>query len=310
MSTVASQGLPLTRNATTTAMVRRRRRRPGPARIVLHAFLMLTCLVWLLPLLWAAYTSLRPYDETARNGYVSVAKTLTLDNYRHALSRGDLPHHFLNTMIIVVPALVLTLFLASMVAFVVARFSFKGNLALLMLFTAGNLLPAQVIITPLYRLYKSIPLPLVMSDSGTLFDSFWGIILIHIAFQTGFCTFVLSNYMKTLPQELTEAARVDGASAWRQYWQITMPLCRAPLAALATLEFTWIYNDFFWALVLMVTGDKRPITSSLNNLQGQFFTDNNLVAAGSLMVALPTVFVYFLLQKQFIGGLTLGATKG
>ena len=310
MSTVASQGLPLTRNATTTAMVRRRRRRPGPARIVLHAFLMLTCLVWLLPLLWAAYTSLRPYDETARNGYVSVAKTLTLDNYRHALSRGDLPHHFLNTMIIVVPALVLTLFLASMVAFVVARFSFKGNLALLMLFTAGNLLPAQVIITPLYRLYKSIPLPLVMSDSGTLFDSFWGIILIHIAFQTGFCTFVLSNYMKTLPQELTEAARVDGASAWRQYGQITLPLCRAPLAARATLEFTWIYNDFFWALVLMVTGDKRPITSSLNNLQGQFFTDNNLVAAGSLMVALPTVFVYFLLQKQFIGGLTLGATKG
>ena len=310
MSTVASHGLSLTRSAATTAVIRRRRRGPRPARIVLHTFLMLTCLVWLLPLLWAAYTSLRPYEETARNGYVSVAKTLTLDNYRHALSRGDLLHHFLNTMIIVVPALVITLFLASMVAFVVARFSFKGNLALLMLFTAGNLLPAQVIITPLYRIYKSVPLPLVMSDSGTLFDSFWGIILIHIAFQTGFCTFVLSNYMKTLPQELTEAARVDGASAWRQYWQITMPLCRAPLAALATLEFTWIYNDFFWALVLMVTGSKRPITSSLNNLQGQFFTDNNLVAAGSLMVALPTVAVYFLLQKQFIGGLTLGATKG
>ena len=310
MSTVVSTGLPLTRSTATTATVRHRRRAPRPARLVLHTFLMLTCLVWLLPLLWAAYTSLRPYDETARNGYVSIAKTLTLDNYRHALSRGHLLHHFLNTMIIVVPALVLTLFLASMVAFVVARFSFKGNLALLMLFTAGNLLPAQVIITPLYRLYKSVPLPLVMSDSGTLFDSFWGIILIHIAFQTGFCTFVLSNYMKTLPQELTEAARVDGASAWRQYWQITMPLCRAPLAALATLEFTWIYNDFFWALVLMVTGDKRPITSSLNNLQGQFFTDNNLVAADSLMVALPTVFVYFLLQKQFIGGLTLGATKG
>ena len=149
-----------------------------------------------------------------------------------------------------------------------------------------------------------------MSDSGTLFDSFWGIILIHVAFQIGFCTFVLSNYMKTLPEELTEAARVDGASAWRQYWQITLPLCRAPLAALATLEFTWIYNDFFWALVLMVSGDKRPITSALNNLQGQFFTDNNLVAAGALLVALPTVLVYFLLQKQFIGGLTLGATKG
>ena len=291
--------------------VRARQRRPlTPGRVLLHTFLALIALSWLLPLLWAAYTSLRPYDETARNGYVSIAKTLTLQNYRNALNRGDLLHHFVNTMIIVLPALVLTLFLSSMVAFVVSRFSFKGNLALLMLFTAGNLLPQQVIITPLYRVYKSVPLPEFMSSSGSLFDSFWGIILIHIAFQTGFCTFVLSNYMKTLPHELTEAARVDGASAWRQYWQITLPLCRAPLAALATLEFTWIYNDFFWALVLMVTGDKRPITSSLNNLQGQFFTDNNLVAAGSLMVALPTVLVYLLLQKQFIGGLTLGATKG
>ena len=310
MTSVASHRVPLAGSTSSADVAHRRRRGPRPARLVLHTFLVLTCLVWLLPLLWAAYTSLRPYSETARHGYVSIATSLTLENYRKALTQGALPHHFLNTMIIVVPALVLTLFLSSMVAFVVARFSFKGNLALLMLFTAGNLLPAQVIITPLYRLYKSVPLPLVMSDSGTLFDSFWGIILIHIAFQTGFCTFVLSNYMKTLPQELTEAARVDGASAWRQYWQITLPLCRAPIAALATLEFTWIYNDFFWALVLMVTGDKRPITSSLNNLQGQFFRDNNLIAAGSLMVALPTVFVYFLLQKQFIGGLTLGATKG
>jgi multiple sugar transport system permease protein len=309
MSTVV---IPAQRTEQEIAALRAGRPAPRlrPGRVVLHVCLVLIALAWLVPLLYAAYTSLRPYDETARDGYVSVAKSLTLANYRHALERGDLLHHFVNTAIIVVPALVLTLFLSSMVAFVVSRFEFRGSVALLMLFTAGNLLPQQVIITPLYRLYRSVPLPLWMSDSGTLFDSYWGIILIHVSFQVGFCTFVLSNYMKTLPKELSEAARVDGASAWRQYWQITLPLCRAPLAALATLEFTWIYNDFFWALVLMVTGDKRPITSSLNNLQGQFFTDNNLVAAGSLMVALPTMIVYFVLQKQFIGGLTLGATKG
>ena len=281
-----------------------------PARVLLHTCLVLISLAWLLPMLWAAYTSLRPYEETAENGYVSIAKTLTLENYRKALEQGDLALHFKNTMFIVVPALFLILLLSSMVAFVVSRFRFRGQIALLMLFTAGNLLPQQVIITPLYRIYRDVPLPSWMSDSETLFDSFWGIILIHVAFQIGFCTFVLSNYMKTLPDELTEAARVDGASAWRQYWQITLPLCRAPIAALATLEFTWVYNDFFWALVLMVSGDKRPITSALNNLQGQFFIDNNLVAAGSLLVALPTVIVYAVLQKQFIGGLTLGATKG
>ena len=119
--------------------------------------------------------------------------------------------------------------------------------------------------------------------------------MIHIAFQLGFCTFVLSNYMKTLPRELTEAALVDGASVLRTFWQVILPLCKPPLAALATLEFTFIYNDFFWALVLMFTGDKRPMTSALNNLKGQFFSDNNLLAAGAIIAA-PTLIVYFVLQ--------------
>ena len=200
--------------------------------------------------------------------------------------------------------------MASFVAFAVSRFSWRFNLTLLMIFTAGNLLPQQVIITPLYRIFLEIPLPEFMSESGTLFDSYWGIIAIHVAFQSGFCVFVLSNYMKTIPMDLTEAAMVDGASVWRQYWQIIIPLCRPPIAALATLLFTWIYNDFFWAQVLMQTGDKRPITSAIAGLQGQFFTDNNLIAAAALTTALPTLIVYFALQRHFIGGLTLGATKG
>jgi len=205
-----------------------------------------------------------------------------------------------------VPAIVLCLLGASFVAFSVSRFSWRLNLPLLMLFTAGNLLPPQVIITPLYRLFLEIPLPEFMSSSESLYDSYWGIILINVAFQSGFCVFVLSNYMKTIPMDLTEAAMVDGASVWRQYWQIIMPLCRPPMAALATLLFTWIYNDFFWAQVLMQSGDKRPITSAIAGLQGQFFTDNNLIAAASLVTALPTLIVYFALQRHFIGGLTLG----
>jgi multiple sugar transport system permease protein len=116
--------------------------------------------------------------------------------------------------------------------------------------------------------------------------------------------------MRTLPIELTEAAFVDGASVWTQYRRIIMPLCRPPLAALATLLFTWIYNDFFWAVALIQTGDKRPITSALANLAGVFFTDYNLIAAGSLLAALPTLIVFFALQRQFVSGLTLGATKG
>ena len=167
----------------------------------------------------------------------------------------------------------------------------------------------SMIITPLYELYLRIPLPTWLSSSGLVYDSFIGVIAVNVAFQTGFCTFVLSNYMKTIPRSLSEAARVDGAGVARQFVGIILPLCRPAMAALATLEFTWIYNDFLWAIVLMSSGDKRPITSSLTNLQGTFFTDNNLIAAASVLVALPTLIVFAALQRQFINGLTLGATK-
>jgi len=193
---------------------------------------------------------------------------------------------------------------------VVSRFSFWFNVPLLIFFMAANLLPQQVIITPLYELYLRINLPTWISGSGLLYDSYLGLIVVNVAFQTGFCAFVLSNYMKTIPSSLSEAARVDGAGVARQFFGIILPLCKPALAALATLEFTWIYNDFLWAVVLMSSGDKRPITSSLLNLQGQYFTDNNLISAAAILVALPTILVYALLQRQFISGLTLGANKG
>jgi multiple sugar transport system permease protein len=234
----------------------------------------------------------------------------TFSNYTNAWERADFTQHFINTIYITVPAVLLTLFLSSCMAFVLARFSFKFNLTLLGFFLAANLLPQQALLIPLFRMFREIPLPTVMSDSGTMLNSFWALILVNTAFQTGFCTFVLSNYMKTLPKELYESAQVDGASVLRQFFQLTLPLCRPPLAALATLEVTWIYNEFFWATVLLQSGDKFPITSSLNNLRGEFFTDNNLVAAGSMVVALPPLIIFFILQKQFVSGLTLGATKG
>jgi multiple sugar transport system permease protein len=288
----------------------RKKKRLRPGRAFLHVFLSLTALAWLVPLLWAIYTSLRPYSDTAAHGYLSIARALTFQNYSNAWSQSDLPLYFWNSILITVPAVLLTLVFSSFVAFFVARFDFRLNLALLMLFTAGNLLPPQVIITPLYRLYLLIPLPGAMSDSELMYNSYWGVIAIHVAFQTGFCTFVFSNYMRTIPKEISEAALVDGASVWRQFWQIILPLCRPAFAALATLESIWIYNDFFWALVLFETGAKRPITSALANLQGQFFTNQNLIAAGALITAVPTLLVYLLLQRQFISGLTLGSNKG
>jgi multiple sugar transport system permease protein len=282
------------------------RRRGGKLAI---AFLIAITLLWLFPLFWSVLSSLRDYNYTSEHGYISLGGW-TLDNYKNAWARADFTTHFLNSVYVTVPAVLLTLFLASMVGFVIARFSWRFNIIMLGLFTAANLLPQQALLIPLYRLSVNVPLPSFLSDSELLYDSYWVLILVNTAFQTGFCTFVLSNYMKALPKELYEAAQVDGASIWKQYWKITMPLCRPALAALATLEVTWIYNEFFWATVLLRSGDKFPVTSSLNNLRGQFFTDNNLVSAGSVIAAAPVVLIFFLLQKHFVAGLTLGANKG
>jgi multiple sugar transport system permease protein len=284
------------------------RRRVGRAAV--YGLMIGASALWIIPLLFALYISFRPYSETSHYGYVSMPHHLTFSNYINAWTQADLFHFFLNSVEITVPAVIITLFLASMAAFVICRTDIRINVALLILFTAGNLLPQQVIITPLYRLYLLIPLPGFISSSGLLYDSIAGLVVINVAFQTGFCVFVLSNFMRTIPDEMYEAARVDGASVWARYWRLTMPLCRPALAALATLLTTWIYNDFFWAITLMVSGSKRPITSALANLQGQFVSNQNLIAAAAVMAAIPTLVVYILLQKQFIAGLTLGATKG
>lgn len=285
-------------------------RRMAPSRVILHAFLITICAVWIFPLGWAVYTSLRPIADTAHNGYLSWAAALNFDNYTSVWTQANLPFYYLNTLYVVVPGVIVTLLVSSMLAFAISQFSWRFNILVLMIFTAGNLLPPQVIIVPLYSIYLYTPMPAFLSDNGLLYDQYIGIVLIHVVFQTGFATFVLSNYMKTITKEITESALVDGAQVLRIWWSIILPLCRPALAAMATLLFTFMYNDFFWALILIEHGNKRPITSALNNLHGAFFTNYNQLAAGAVLVAIPPIVIFIALQKHFVRGLTLGATKG
>jgi multiple sugar transport system permease protein len=295
--------------ATTVAVPHHRRLRPR--RVALYAFLSAMAVVWLFPLVWGVYTALRPFGDTQARGYISLPGSLSLDNFIDAWTQGQFVLRYLSTLIVAVPAVIATLIVASMVAFAVSRFSWRFNLLTLLIFTAGNLLPAQVIIVPLYKLYTGLHgIPPPLSDNDLLYNQYFGLILINVVFQTGFCVFVLSNYMKTLSKELTEAALMDGASVFHIWAAVIMPLCRPALAALATLEFTFIYNDFFWGLLLLKDGDRRPITSALNDLKGQFFTDTNLLAAGALLAAIPTILVFIALQKYFVSGLSLGSSKG
>jgi multiple sugar transport system permease protein len=294
--------------AAEAAQPRRRRRH---RRVGTYIFITLLAIVWVFPLVWALYAALRTDRDTIKNGYFSWPTGLTLDNFVNAWNGAEIPRAYLNTLIITIPSVIIALLVASMVAFAVTKFSWRFNILALMIFTAGNLLPQQIIIVPLYQMFLWVGfIPGPLSDSGKLYDQASGIILIKVVFQMGFCIFVLSNYMKTISKELTEAALVDGAGVFRIWASVIMPLCRPALAAMATLEFTFIYNDFFWALFLMKDGSRRPITSFLQNLNGQYYSNYSLLAAGAFLAVIPTLLVFLALQRYFVSGLTLGSTKG
>ena len=137
-----------------------------------------------------------------------------------------------------------------------------------------------------------------------------GLVLFHVAFQTGFATFFLRNFIRDLPYELIEAARIEGASEWQIFYRVVLPLVRPAVAAVAVLIFTFIWNDYFWATVLIQGDHAMPVTGGLKSLNGQWVAQWQLVSAGSILAAMPPVLIFFMLQKQFVAGLTIGATKG
>lgn len=156
-------------------------KRRGTIATVVMLFL---ALMWLFPLLWALYNSFRSYSYTQTNGYLSFGGW-TLDNYQNAWSRGNFGLHLKNSLLITIPAVALTLFLSSMVAFVLARFSYRFNLTLLGVFLAANLLPPQALLIPVFKMFREIPLPTFMSESGTMLNSFWALILVNTASRWG-----------------------------------------------------------------------------------------------------------------------------
>jgi multiple sugar transport system permease protein len=284
--------------ATPTAVQVRRGRRPLRRAIFLLLLIAFT-LFWLIPMFGALYTSIRTQGDITANGFWSLPREIALDNFKAAWDMGRVGTYLGNSFIITIPSLIGTLFLSSLAAFALARYKFRGNLLLYFMFVAGTMLPFQILMLPVFYL----------SNVLKLYNQYSALILIHTAFQLGFCTFVLRNFMRTVPTEILEAARIDGAGEFRLYWQIMMPLSLSALAALGTLEFTWIFNDYLWAIVLLSDAAKKPATAGLATLRGQYITNWPIVVAGALLATLPTVLVFTFLQRYFIQGLTLGSGK-
>ena len=257
-------------------------------------------LFWVSPLLISILTALKSLDDLLLAPAWSLPSYWHIDNFATAWTIGHLGRYILNSFVIAGPAVVGTLFLSSLSAFALSYYRFKAAGVILMIFVGGMLLPFQMLMIPVYR----------FSISVGIYNTYLGVILFHVSFQLGFCTFFLRSFMKTLPRSLFEAAKVDGASDVLLYARIVLPLIRPALAALSILEFTWIWNDYLWALVLIQSDKIKPVTLGLTVLQGEYIAQWNVIAAGALLAAIPPIIVFLIFQRHFIDGLTMGALKG
>ena len=297
MANITQSSSPVLASARKQAAAAHRRQLLGDN--LLFLFMLVLTVIWLLPFFSALLTSVRTQDEISLNGFWRIPDTLTFENFTEAWDRGHVSRYLGNSFLITLPSLAATLFLSSLAAFALARYRFRGSTVLYFMFVAGTMLPFQILLLPVFRL----------SNSLGIYNTHWSLIIIHTAFQMAFCTFVLRNFMRAVPTDILDAARVDGCSEFRIYWQIMLPISLPSLAALATLEFTWIFNDYLWAIILIQNDSLKPVTAGLATLQGQFTTNWPVITAGSLIAIVPTVIVFAFLQRYFIQGLTLGSGK-
>jgi multiple sugar transport system permease protein len=276
------------------------RKKGFPWRAILfYLFVVPLLVLWLVPLATALLTALRSLDDIVANGPFRLPATIEWANFQTAWDQGGLSRYMTNSFIITIPSLVMTLFLSAMGAFALARYKFRGNLLLYFTFVGGTLLPYQILMLPVFQLTNRLH----------LYDTYWALIIFHTAFQLGFCTFVLRNFMRTIPGEIFDAARIDGANEARIFLQHALPLSLPAIAALATLEFTWIFNDYLWALILIQQDKLKPVTTGLASLMGEYTRSWNILFAGTLIATIPTIILFIFLQRYFIKGLTMGSGK-
>lgn len=273
----------------------------GPmAKPLYQAVLPLALLTWLLPLLAVAIFSVKPGADFTNANYWGVPSSFNLiENYGQVFFNSDMPRYLLNSFMITIPTVIGAVALSAMAGFALGIYRFKANIWIFFMFVAGNFVPFQILMVPVRDLTLEMG----------LYNTKLGLVLFHVAFQTGFCTLFMRNFIRALPYELIEAARVEGISEIRIFWYVVLPLMKPALAALSVLIFTFIWNDYFWAVVLTQGPESQPVTAGITAFNSEFRAMYHLMSAGSIVAALPPVAMFFLMQKHFIAGLTLGAVK-
>ena len=273
------------------------RRPPSVSAVVRGTVLVTAALVMVAPIAWAVLSSMKSRNELAERTPSLLPDQLSLSNYTEALDRFDFVRYFTNSVIVTVAATLLTLTINSMAAFALAKYNFRGRNALFLLTLATIMIPLQVILLPVYR---------VVSDLG-MTNSLLGLIIPPAATPTG--VFLLRQYMLSLPDELLEAARIDGAGELRIFLRIVLPLCRPALAVVAIFSVIWRWNDFLWPRIVAQKESVHTLPVALARMNSELVVPFNLVLAMSVMSILPVIILFLLMQRQIISGIAQTGLK-
>lgn len=270
--------------------------------ILIHLLAYFIALIWLIPYFGVFITSIRPYEEIVSGWWNLQPFTLTLESYFNVWNHKTYPLStaFMNSLFIAIPSTIIPIFVAAMAAYAFARYSFPIRDLLFLIIVTLMSIPQQVVIIPVF---------LLMSDVGMI-NTRLGLILLHSSFGLPWIILFLRNFFMTLPVEVEEAAKIDGASDFQIFYKIVLPMSLPAIASIAALQFNWVWNDFFFALILLLSPDKYVVTQTIPAYIGRYLIEWDVIAAASILAMSVPVLVFALLQKYYVKGLVGGVVKG
>lgn len=263
-----------------------------------HAVLIITAVAIVGPLGMLVLNAFKSLADMARNP-IGLPAVWRFENFATAWDQANLGRYFLNTGLVAGSTVVLVLLLSSLAGFVLARYRFRGNGTIILLFVAGLAVPIQLIAVPLY---------ILMRDIGLL-DNLASVTIVYVASGLSFAVFLLVTSFRTIPRELEDAARIDGAGPLRVYWSVMLPLARPTLATVGVINFLNAWNEFFIPLVFLGDRESLTVTVGLQSFVGDRGTAWELLLPALVMISLPTILVLIIAAKQLVRGLNVGAWR-
>lgn len=266
----------------------------------LYVFITIMAIIYILPVLGVVLTSFKLDAEIAKEGLWSVPKMLHLDNYKEIWVEANVQTYMKNSFIVTIPATFFSILLGILMGYVFSKLPFKGSEMLFIFVLAGMFFPPQIVLIPLFKFYNKIQ----------LYDTLWPMIITHVAFGLPICTLIMRNFFSSIPMAIREAAIMDGANELQILVNIMLPVSLPAMAVLATLQFTWIWNDFLYPIIFTQSDSMRTIMVGLISMKGQYRVAYGAQGAMAVVASIPTLIVFIFFQRYFIKGMTMGAVKG